>query len=128
MTFLHLHPSPVATVTQDDEAVLFAQAEAAVAAALSVLGNGGALPAAAAAAESAAADAEAAAVAAAAAAGGGGVDEFGRDLGLQRWQELQRGASRRAALVAGYMQHIAALQQGGCVWWQTSDVVYRCTW
>jgi hypothetical protein len=105
---------PVCTATQDDEAVLFTQAEAAVAAALSVLGNSGAPPAAAAAAESAAADAEAAAVAAAAAAGGSsGVDEFGRDLGLQRRQEVQQGASRRTALVAGYMQHIAALQQGG---------------
>lgn len=101
---------------QDDESILYAQAEAAVTAALSVLGNGGAAPAAAAAAEAAAADAEAAAVAAAAAGGGGGaaaVDEFGRDLGLMRRQELQKGAGRRGALVAGLMQQIAALQQGG---------------
>lgn len=101
---------------QDDEAILFAQAEAAVAAALAVLGNGGALPAATAAAEAAAADAEAAAVAAAAAAAGGGsssgVDEFGRDLGLQRRQELQKGAGRRAALVAGVSAQVASLQQG----------------
>jgi hypothetical protein len=99
---------------QDDEAVLYAQAEAAVTAALAVLGNGGAPPAAAIAAESAAANAEAAAVAAAAAAGGSsGVDEFGRDLGLQRRQELQRGAGRRQGLVGGLMQQLVALQQGG---------------
>jgi hypothetical protein len=99
---------------QDDESILYAQAEAAVAAALAVLGNGGALPAATAAAEAAAADAEAAAVAAAAAAAGGGsgVDEFGRDLGLQRRQELQRGAGRRQALVAGVLAQVASLQQG----------------
>lgn len=107
---------------QDDESILYAQAEAAVAAALTVLGNGGALPAATAAAETAAADAETAAVAAAAAAGGGGgVDEFGRDLGLQRRQELQRGAARRQSLVAGILAQIAALQQGELVHslWQT---------
>jgi hypothetical protein len=40
------------------------------------------------------------------------VDEFGRDLGLQRRQELQRGAGRRQSLVAGMLAHIAALQQG----------------
>jgi len=48
----------------------------------------------------------------AAACGSSGVDEFGRDLGLQRRQELQRGAGRRQRLVGGLMQQMATLQQG----------------
>jgi hypothetical protein len=72
-----LYILPVCYVLQDDERILFAQAEAAVAAALAVLGRGGAPAAAAAAAENAAAEAEAAAVVA---AGGGEpqVNESGR--------------------------------------------------
>lgn len=97
---------------QDDEQILFAQAEAAVAAALSVLGNGGAPAAAAAAAENAAADAHEAAVAAAAADGSAGKDEFGRDMGLWKRKELERGKARRDGLVAAVMQELQLLRQG----------------
>lgn len=78
------------------------------------MGRGGAPAAAAAAAEHAAAEAEAAAVAAAAAGGAREpqVDEFGRDLGLQRRQELEKGSSRRRGCVDALQQQLAAMRAG----------------
>ena len=102
------------SVAQDDENILFAQAEAAVTAALAVLGRGGAPAAAAAAAETAAAEAEEAAVAAAAGSGNAGAakDEFGRDMGLWKRKELEQGKGRRDALVASILQQLQQLRQG----------------
>jgi hypothetical protein len=78
-----------------------------------VLGRGGAPAAAAAAAANAAAEAEAAAVAAAGSAEQQ-VDEFGRDMGLMRRKELERGSSRRGACVDALLQQLVVMRQGAC--------------
>lgn len=100
---------------QSDDQILFDQAEAAVAAALAVLGNGGAPAAAAAAAENAAAEAHEAAVAAAAAGGGDlDQDEFGRDMGLWRRKELEKGRVRRDQIVQESLSELQRCRQGMC--------------
>jgi hypothetical protein len=40
------------------------------------------------------------------------VDEFGRDVGLMRRKELERGSSRRAACVDALLQQLAVMRQG----------------
>jgi hypothetical protein len=92
------------------------QADAAVAAAIAVLGRGGAPAAAGVAAESAAADAEEEVLDGMDSSSRGNgeveVDEFGRTVVLMRHREHKEGTARRKGLVAAQLEQLERLRAG----------------
>ena len=99
--------------------MLLRQAEAAVAAAIAVLGRGGAPAAAGVAAESAARDAEEEVLDELDSSSRGNgeveVDEFGRTVVLMRHREHKEGSARRKDLVAVQLEQLDRLKAGAAV-------------